>query len=130
MRYQRSSTTRAFEAAPLSARSRGQARREASATPRMAPLYAIEAAERRSDNGSTAEPGLSEQAIADRAREIWEDQGRPEGRDLDHWIVARLELNFPSNLVVDLLDDDEPRPALSSGTRGGARPSEDVAGSA
>ncbi len=30
--------------------------------------------------------------IRQRAYELWETQGRPEGRDLEHWEQARLEI--------------------------------------
>lgn len=35
---------------------------------------------------------ISEEAIARRAHEIWEEEGRPEGRSQDHWEQARTEL--------------------------------------
>ncbi len=35
---------------------------------------------------------IPEAAIARRAHEIWEEQGRPEGRSQDHWEQARTEL--------------------------------------
>lgn len=36
--------------------------------------------------------GLSEAEIARVAYEIWEEEGRPEGRDLEHWMLARKRL--------------------------------------
>jgi len=30
--------------------------------------------------------------ISRRAREIWEREGRPEGRDMEHWLQAETEL--------------------------------------
>ena len=33
-----------------------------------------------------------EQAIGDRAYAIWEREGRPSGRDRDHWLQAAWEL--------------------------------------
>jgi hypothetical protein len=33
------------------------------------------------------------QAISVRAREIWEQNGRPSGRDLDFWLQAESEVN-------------------------------------
>ena len=33
-----------------------------------------------------------EDEIRRRAREIWEREGRPEGRDLAHWVQAKSEL--------------------------------------
>lgn len=35
---------------------------------------------------------LSEDRIRERANQIWEREGRPEGRADDHWRLARLEL--------------------------------------
>jgi hypothetical protein len=35
---------------------------------------------------------LSEADIARVAYEIWEQEGRPEGRDLEHWMMARRRL--------------------------------------
>jgi hypothetical protein len=31
-------------------------------------------------------------AIAERAYQIWEREGRPHGRDMDHWLQAEREL--------------------------------------
>lgn len=36
-------------------------------------------------------PGTEETWIRQRAHEIWEAQGRPEGRDFDHWCAASEE---------------------------------------
>jgi hypothetical protein len=35
---------------------------------------------------------MDEEAIRRRAHEIWEREGRPEGREAEHWDRARLEL--------------------------------------
>ena len=35
----------------------------------------------------------TEQEIARRAYAIWEQEGRPHGRNLDHWLKAERELN-------------------------------------
>ena len=35
-------------------------------------------------------PGTLEQRIRKRAHEIWEQEGRPEGREHDHWEKARI----------------------------------------
>lgn len=34
--------------------------------------------------------------ISKRAREIWEREGRPEGRDMEHWLQAEAELREKS----------------------------------
>jgi hypothetical protein len=33
--------------------------------------------------------------VTQRAFEIWEQAGRPEGQDLDHWLMAEAELTAP-----------------------------------
>ena len=33
-----------------------------------------------------------EQAIRERAYAIWEQEGRPDGKDLDHWLRAEAEI--------------------------------------
>jgi hypothetical protein len=47
-----------------------------------------------SSNSSTSAPhhGLTAEAISRRAYEIWEKEGRPESRDLHHWLRAEQEL--------------------------------------
>jgi hypothetical protein len=37
------------------------------------------------------DPALEDQ-IRSRAYQIWEEEGRPTGRDVEHWIRALLEL--------------------------------------
>ena len=36
--------------------------------------------------------GISEEAIRERAYHIWEREGRPHGRDFEHWVRAQVEL--------------------------------------
>jgi hypothetical protein len=36
--------------------------------------------------------GQREQAIRERAYAIWEQEGRPNGKDLDHWLHAEAEI--------------------------------------
>ena len=36
--------------------------------------------------------GKFQDAIEARAREIWEEEGRPEGRSAEHWLRAEAEL--------------------------------------
>jgi len=36
--------------------------------------------------------GISDDAIRERAYQIWEREGRPHGRDFDHWVQAQVEL--------------------------------------
>jgi len=37
-----------------------------------------------------------EQAIRERAYAIWEEEGRPEGRHVDHWLRAEAEISQSS----------------------------------
>lgn len=39
----------------------------------------------------------NEQAIRERAYAIWEEEGRPEGHHLDHWLRAEAEINLSSS---------------------------------
>ena len=36
--------------------------------------------------------GISDDAIRQRAYQIWEREGRPQGRDFEHWVQAQVEL--------------------------------------
>jgi Protein of unknown function (DUF2934) len=39
---------------------------------------------------------MREQAIRERAYAIWEEEGRPEGKDREHWLRAEVEINSPT----------------------------------
>jgi hypothetical protein len=41
---------------------------------------------------SAAHHGLTAEAISRRAYELWEQEGRPEARDLHHWLRAEQQL--------------------------------------
>jgi len=43
-----------------------------------------------------ASQSVSAETISRRAYEIWEQEGRPEGRDLQHWLQAEQELSTQS----------------------------------
>ena len=43
-------------------------------------------------NGRATESHSLDQAIAHRAYQIWEDEGRPDGRDQEHWARAEDEV--------------------------------------
>ncbi|MFO1496925.1 MAG: DUF2934 domain-containing protein [Verrucomicrobiota bacterium] len=48
--------------------------------------------------------------IRQRAREIWEREGRPEGRNIEHWLQAESELNEPhpgASLGTNIASADE-----------------------
>ena len=36
--------------------------------------------------------GISDEAIQERAYHIWVREGRPHGRDFEHWVLAQVEL--------------------------------------
>jgi hypothetical protein len=60
-----------------------------------APVYGLAAMNENSPNiQSTSVPhrGLTAEAISRRAYELWEQEGRPESRDLHHWLRAEQEL--------------------------------------
>ena len=37
-------------------------------------------------------PSQQEQTIRERAYAIWEEEGRPDGKELDHWLRAEAEI--------------------------------------
>ena len=39
---------------------------------------------------------ITHEEISRRARTIWEQEGRPEGRDKEHWLQAEAELRLES----------------------------------
>jgi hypothetical protein len=39
---------------------------------------------------------ITNDEVSKRAREIWEREGRPEGRDMEHWLQAEAELRSDS----------------------------------
>jgi hypothetical protein len=44
-------------------------------------------------NASDERQPAREQVIRERAYAIWEEEGRPDGRDLDHWRRAEQEIS-------------------------------------
>ncbi|MEW5729110.1 MAG: DUF2934 domain-containing protein [Pseudomonadota bacterium] len=50
---------------------------------------------------------IPDDKIRERAHHIWEREGRPDGRDQDHWQMARTELAMEMNPGVAM----EPNPA-------------------
>ena len=52
------------------------------------------------------------QRVAGRARQLWEEAGRPEGRDMEYWLMAEEEL-APLSVAgeedpLEALDHDAP----------------------
>lgn len=64
-------------------------------------------------------PTPTNEAIAERARQIWEKEGRPSGRDLEIWLEAERQLQSPAgkDRIVDeiepRMDEIEPDDALT-----------------
>ncbi len=54
-----------------------------------------------------------EERIRRRAHEIWEGEGRPEGRDGEHWAQASREIEAESDGSAAL--DDAPTPTAPDG---------------
>jgi hypothetical protein len=53
------------------------------------------------------------QRITERARQLWEEDGRPEGRDMEYWLKAEEEL-APHSVTgeedpMEALDHDVPK---------------------
>ena len=46
-----------------------------------------------------------ERRIRERAHQIWEEQGRPDGRDQEHWCQAEQEINLRSVAASSLQPD-------------------------
>jgi hypothetical protein len=69
-----------------------------------------------------------EERIRARARELWEEEGRPEGRHLDHWERAKAEIekgigmsggtgaSIPLGLGVTDIPKNKEGPALKTRT--------------
>lgn len=55
-----------------------------------------------------------EDAIRTRAHQIWEQEGRPDGRDRDHWTTAERELSDGQSGQPDMGDDLQSNPGIGS----------------
>src|SRR5215212_3733748 len=51
-----------------------------------------------------------EQRIRERAYQIWLDSGKPEGRDKEHWELARFAMAQQDGLASALLVPELPKP--------------------
>jgi len=83
--------------------------------------------ENSSSNSSTSvsHHGLTAEAISRRAYELWEQEGRPESRDLHHWLRAEQQLLAEQNQGNAPAQNEAPRAAntdqpLQSRTGGAA----------
>lgn len=62
---------------------------------------------RRQPSGSESGDTVTPQAIAERAYSIWEERGRPEGQDLEHWLEAERRLRRQEAPGDETQSDDE-----------------------
>ena len=69
-----------------------------------------------------SEPGGNEnEAIARRAYEIWEAEGRPHGRHREHWEAAARELGSPAPMPTDYRDGQDLPGLAAAGKKPAAR---------
>jgi hypothetical protein len=68
---------------------------------------------------TTPAPSLEEQ-IRERAHQIWLREGRPEGRDIDHWRQAEVELAGGDQ--ANAAERKRQRPRASAPKKAAARP--------
>src|SRR4051812_2084950 len=71
-------------------------------------------------NSSTA--GAPADAISRRAYELWEQEGRPDGNDMRHWLQAEQELRGSESSAAttsssNYTDSQQSRPATRSDSR-------------
>ena len=67
---------------------------------------------------ANAVPNVSDEAIARRAYEIWEGEGRPNGRAMEHWLLAVSELQTkPRREEREAVAPREPRSAQNATPR-------------
>jgi hypothetical protein len=60
-------------------------------------VYAYEAMNSNPTSTSSSSSSVSPDAISRRAYELWEQEGKPEGGDLRHWLQAEQELGVFSH---------------------------------
>lgn len=61
-------------------------------------------------------------AIRERARELWEAEGRPAGRALDHWLRAEREVRGDAETALGGLRAPMRRPEFEAGASGADAP--------
>lgn len=68
---------------------------------------------------------ITHEEISKRAREIWEREGRPEGRDKEHWLQAESELRQQKTQPGGAMNSEDTRmmnePAAVGKENGSAR---------
>lgn len=57
-------------------------------------------------------PPASHEEIARCAYLIWKSEGEPDGRELDHWLEAELQLQVEGQLASDPIPDNRPDATL------------------
>lgn len=62
----------------------------------------------------------NEQDIAKRAYAIWEQEGRPNGRSVEHWLTAERELSAARKAIEESFASDSPSPAVGEKKRAAA----------
>lgn len=62
---------------------------------------------------------ITDEQIRARAHEIWEREGRPDGRDAEHWRAAEQELS--ADMVVELAGETKARPRQGEPAAAAAR---------
>jgi len=63
-----------------------------------------------------------EERIRTRAYELWEAEGRPEGREIEHWLQAVQELHSEERDAVGVASSRPPRTRSAATTAGAAKP--------
>lgn len=61
------------------------------------------------------------QEVERRAYELWETEGRPEGRDLEHWLAAERQLLGADSQVTQTPAGAVPSEELADAVSGGKR---------
>lgn len=72
-----------------------------------------------------------EQQIRERAHEIWESEGRPVGRDREHWEMACREIGEPASAIrqhEESMEVPDPEVAARPPANGRDRPGADLGG--
>jgi Protein of unknown function (DUF2934) len=81
---------------------------------------------RRPDECGTLEATMNEEdRVRQRAHEIWEQEGRPEGRQEEHWRQAAAEIAAGGQNVDDVTSGNPASGAQEAGSAVGADPSAD-----
>lgn len=61
------------------------------------------------------EPTHDEIALC--AMTIWEEEGRPQGRDLEHWLLAETRLRHALQVEADATSGSQPRRTTRNGPK-------------